>query len=140
MKQPLNGVIIDITKPTTKPIAQRVTTIGVLLIVSSFTLAVLAQDAKDIKEDKAAMTVSSKQAPVVIETQVKGSQEQPTVIYILPWQGIDTPIIIEGEHAKIAMPNFKPINPKQFKKQATQLHNLHFNNDTENSTPTNKFE
>lgn len=153
MKQTLNTVLIGVTKELTKrvtktltkrlskPRPKTITTIGLSLVVYSLSLTVVAQNTdkskdlaelKEQKENKAAITTSAKQAPVVIETQVKGSQEQPTVIYILPWQGIDTPVIIEGEHSKIAMPNFKPINPKQFKKQATQLYDLHLNSEVEN--------
>ena len=99
------------------------------IIVYTSSLTVVAQEVKVVnevkeeKEEKPAIIASSKQAPVVIETQVKGSQEQPTVIYIMPWQGINTSVIIEGEHSKITMPRFKPIHPKQFKKQTTQLYN-----------------
>lgn len=60
----------------------------------------------------------STKAPLVIKSQVKGSQEQPNVIYIMPWQGIENPISIEGTKQKIVLPNFKPINPKSFKQQA----------------------
>ena len=141
MKKTLNTVLIGVTKELTKRVTKPITVIGLSLVVYSFSLTVVAQNTdkskdlaelKEQKDNKAAITTSAKQAPVVIETQVKGSQEQPTVIYILPWQGIDTPVIIEGEHSKIAMPNFKPINPKQFKKQATQLYDLHLNSEVEN--------
>lgn len=141
MKKTLNTVLIGVTKELTKRVTKPITVIGLSLVVYSFSLTVVAQNTdkskdlaelKEQKDNKAAITTSAKQAPVVIETQVKGSQEQPTVIYILPWQGIDTPVIIEGEHSKIAMPNFKPINPKQFKKQASQLYNLHLNSEAEN--------
>lgn len=132
MKKTLYTVLINVTKDLTKrvtktltkPSPKTITTMGLSLVVYSLSLTVVAQ--------KTVIATSTKQAPVVIETQVKGSQEQPTVIYILPWQGIDTPVIIEGEHSKIAMPNFKPINPKQFKKQASQLYNLHLNSEAEN--------
>jgi len=60
----------------------------------------------------------SKKVPLVINSQVKGSQEQPNIIYIMPWQGIENPIRIEGNMHKISLPHFKPINPKLFRKQA----------------------
>ncbi|OUR61320.1 hypothetical protein A9Q74_09100 [Colwellia sp. 39_35_sub15_T18] len=66
----------------------------------------------------------SKTAPLVIESQVKGSQEQPNVIYIMPWQGIANPISIEGNQQKIVLPHFKPINPKLFKQQATLFYQV----------------
>lgn len=66
----------------------------------------------------------SKKAPLVIKSQVKGSQEQPNVIYIMPWQGIENPISIEGNKQKIVLPDFKPINPKLFRKQAALFYQV----------------
>ena len=60
---------------------------------------------------------ASKTAPLVIESQVKGSQEQPNVIYIMPWQGVDQVIEVKGKKRTINLPHFKPINPKLFKQQ-----------------------
>ena len=70
---------------------------------------------------------SAKKAPLVIKSQVKGSQEQPNVIYIMPWQGIENPIRIEGNTQKIVLPHFKPINPKTFKKQARLFYKVNSN-------------
>jgi hypothetical protein len=72
--------------------------------------------------------VNSQKKPLIIESQVKGSQEQPNVIYIMPWQGIAEPIMIEGNKQKIALPNFKPINPKTFKKQAALFYSVNTKN------------
>lgn len=72
--------------------------------------------------------LNSQNKPLVIESQVKGSQEQPNVIYIMPWQGIEEPIMIEGNKQKISLPNFKPINPKVFKKQAALFYNMNVKN------------
>lgn len=74
---------------------------------------------KSAKTDK---ITTANQAPLVIKSQVKGSQEQPNVIYITPWQGIDNPISIDGDTQKIVLPHFKPINPKSFKQQARLFH------------------
>lgn len=60
---------------------------------------------------------SKKVAPLVIQSQVKGSQEQPNVIYIMPWQGVDKVIEVKGKVRTIKLPHFKPINPKVFKEQ-----------------------
>lgn len=54
---------------------------------------------------------------LTIESKVTGSQEQPKVLYIMPWQGIANPISIQDKKTKLAMPEFKPINPKIFKKE-----------------------
>jgi len=80
---------------------------------------------KSATANKSATTekiATANQAPLVIKSQVKGSQEQPNVIYIMPWQGIENPISIDGDTQKIVLPHFKPINPKSFKKQARLFH------------------
>ncbi len=60
---------------------------------------------------------ASKNAPLIIQSQVKGSQEQPNVIYIMPWQGVDQVIEVKGKRRTIKLPHFNPINPKVFKAQ-----------------------
>jgi len=60
-------------------------------------------------------TTSSK--TVTIESTVKGSQEQPKVLYIMPWQGISQPITVKNQEVHLTLPNFKPINPKHFRQQ-----------------------
>jgi hypothetical protein len=62
---------------------------------------------------------SSKIVPktLTIESKVTGSQEQPKVLYIMPWQGIANPITIKEQKIQLTMPEFKPINPKRFKKE-----------------------
>lgn len=55
--------------------------------------------------------------PVLIESKVTGSQEQPKVLYIMPWQGITNPINVDNNDMKLALPQFKPINPKAFQQQ-----------------------
>ena len=57
------------------------------------------------------------QKTVTIESKVTGSQEQPKVLYIMPWQGIANPITIKDQKTQLTMPEFKPINPKVFKKE-----------------------
>lgn len=56
-------------------------------------------------------------APLIIQSQVKGSQEQPKVIYIMPWQGVDKVIEVKGKKRIMKLPNFKPINPREFREQ-----------------------
>ncbi|PKG82573.1 hypothetical protein CXF85_13915 [Colwellia sp. 75C3] len=60
---------------------------------------------------------ASKTEPLIIQSQVKGSQEQPNVIYIMPWKGVDQVIEVEGKTRTIKLPHFSPINPKVFKEQ-----------------------
>lgn len=55
--------------------------------------------------------------PMMIESQVKGSQEQPNVIYIMPWQSIDHTIpeyALPKAHTEL---QFKPVNPKEFRRK-----------------------
>ena len=66
-----------------------------------------------------------KQNTIVIESRVTGSQEQPKVLYIMPWQGIKTPILIDGKKRTIVMPKFKPISRKEFKKQVRVYYQQH---------------
>ena len=65
-------------------------------------------------------TVSAKE-PVVIESQVTGTQEQPKVLYIMPWQGITNPIKIDGKAIQITLPQYKPINPKAFQQEVREF-------------------
>jgi formylmethanofuran dehydrogenase subunit D len=78
--------------------------------------------------------IAKRKGPLVIQSQVKGSQEQPNVIYIMPWQGIDNPITINNNKRSITLPTFKPINPKVFKAQVARFAK---NNATEFNTETN---
>jgi hypothetical protein len=92
----------------------------VMVSVSLMSLPAFSVEESDIKSNN----TTTKNSPLVIESQVKGSQEQPNVIYIMPWQGIENSLTIEGGKQKINMPNFKPINPKSFKKQSVLFYNL----------------
>lgn len=62
-----------------------------------------------------------KHSPLIIQSQVKGSQEQPKVTYIMPWQGVNKPISITEHQRQARLPTFKPINPKVFRKQVAQF-------------------
>ena len=89
-----------------------------------FAGVVFITNAEEVKpETKAESNVERKAAPktakktLTIESKVTGSQEQPKVLYIMPWQGIANPISIKDKKMQLAMPEFKPINPKTFKKE-----------------------
>lgn len=60
---------------------------------------------------------------LTIQSQVKGSQEQPNVIYIMPWQGVDKVIEVKGKKRTIDLPRFEPINPRTFKEQVRYFAN-----------------
>ncbi|MCL1068105.1 hypothetical protein L2735_15050 [Shewanella olleyana] len=59
--------------------------------------------------------------PVLIESKVTGTQEQPKVLYIMPWQGITNPIAIQDKNMQITLPEFRPINPKHFQKEVREF-------------------
>jgi len=60
---------------------------------------------------------------LTIESKVTGSQEQPKVLYIMPWQGITRPITITDKDMELSLPAFQPINPKTFKKEVRDFAN-----------------
>lgn len=70
-----------------------------------------------VNSNKTSNVNAKKVEPLIIQSQVKGSQEQPNVIYIMPWQGVDQIIEVKGKARTIKLPHFKPINPKVFKEQ-----------------------
>lgn len=75
--------------------------------------SVQAQQAPKVEGKK----VTSKNTPAtyVIETQVQGSQEQPKVIYITPWQELNSTLNIEEHELRIRLPALAPVNPKVFR-------------------------
>lgn len=56
-------------------------------------------------------------SPYIIETLVQGSQEQPNVIYITPWQDNQKAVSIQGQSLQVLLPTLTPVNPKIFKQQ-----------------------
>jgi hypothetical protein len=78
--------------------------------------AVSIVHAEEVKKNSETL---SKTVPktLTIESKVTGSQEQPKVLYIMPWQEIANPIRIKDQKAQLVMPAFKPINPKIFRKE-----------------------
>jgi hypothetical protein len=71
-----------------------------------------------------AMKESQKQQEItktsyVIETRVQGSQEQPKVIYIMPWQENDEAVSIQEQLLQVSLPQLAPVNPKHFKNKLT---------------------
>jgi len=67
---------------------------------------------------------NSAKTPVtyVIETQVQGSQEQPKVIYITPWQELNSTLSIDEHELTIRLPAFAPVNPKVFREQVSHYY------------------
>jgi len=83
-----------------------------LIIISFFAVNVSASEAKKNKKTSQA---------VVINSKIKGSQQQPKVLYIMPWQGIKSPIVVKGKEMQLTLPQFTPINPKVFKQQVSDF-------------------
>lgn len=95
-----------------------VTTMSMLTIFcTGFAIITQAEEVKPTA-DNASKTVNK---TLTIESKVTGSQEQPKVLYIMPWQGIANPISIKDKETQLAMPEFKPINPKTFKKEVREF-------------------
>ncbi|MGJ8693672.1 MAG: hypothetical protein ACSHW0_14490 [Thalassotalea sp.] len=87
--------------------------IGVLTLLFTSSV-VLAQEKND---NELTAKKSTKKTAYVIETLVQGSQEQPNVIYITPWQEQEKTVTIEGQSLQISLPELTPVNPKAFKKK-----------------------
>jgi len=88
--------------------------LGALLLLPSCLCVSAELEKSNIKAQKA--------KPIIIQSQVKGSQEQSKVIYIMPWQGIDKPISITTHQRERVLPTFKPINPTLFRKQVDHFY------------------
>lgn len=63
-----------------------------------------------------------KKSTYVIETQVQGSQEQPNVIYITPWQDNKNTVNIDKTNLPISLPQLTAVNPKKFKQTLRTYH------------------
>ena len=90
-----------------------------LLTLAGFILLIQTVHSAEVTPlaNKSSNSRASKPEPLIIQSQVKGSQEQPNVIYIMPWQGVDQVIEVKGKTRTIKLPHFSPINPKVFKEQ-----------------------
>lgn len=88
------------------------------MLLGTLSLALVCFAAQAQQAPKAeSKKVTSKNTPAtyVIETQVQGSQEQPKVIYITPWQELNSTLNIEEHELRIRLPALAPINPKVFR-------------------------
>ncbi|WP_153912800.1 hypothetical protein [Shewanella sp. TC10] len=84
-------------------------------------MALLLISVISIGQLNAAETISTANKPLLIESKVTGTQEQPKVLYIMPWQGITNPIAIQDKNMQITLPEFRPINPKHFQKEVREF-------------------
>ena len=76
--------------------------------------------------------IAQESQTLIIESQVKGSQAQPKVIYIVPWQNMQSSVDIEQPQAEIRLPEIKPIYPKAFKQHILENNK---NNSAERTGP-----
>jgi hypothetical protein len=90
------------------------------ILTICFTGVVFISHAEEVKPNTDTVSKTG-QKTLTIESKVTGSQEQPKVLYIMPWQGIANPIIINDKKTQLAMPEFKPINPRFFKKEVREF-------------------
>ncbi|MBB1361855.1 hypothetical protein H5125_06790 [Shewanella sp. SR44-4] len=93
------------------------------LVLATCLLSVSAQATANDDTEKQQAVKPASNKPVVIQSQVTGSQEQPKVLYIMPWQGINNPIDINNEGMRLTLPEFRPINPKVFRQQVRDFAN-----------------
>ncbi|MCL1043801.1 hypothetical protein BCU94_04765 [Shewanella sp. 10N.286.52.C2] len=100
-------MVSSLTPMTTYRVNAAVIAVMTLLLLSVISIGQL----------NAAETVSTANKPVLIESKVTGTQEQPKVLYIMPWQGITNPVAIQDNNMQIILPQFKPINPKKFQQE-----------------------
>lgn len=94
-----------------------------LLLLPNVTIAQIAKENSDIevKAIKDKKQPSTKVA-YVIETQVQGTQEQPNVIYITPWQESRDDVKVNKKLLKVSLPALAPLTPKAFKKRVISFH------------------
>lgn len=90
---------------------------------------------KDVEKAKKSDSTSNS---IIIESQIKGSQEQPKVIYIMPWHGIEGSAVIDGSNLTVNLPKLRPINPKKFKQQSAYFYNLNKRVVSKNATKASK--
>lgn len=90
----------------------------IAILVFIFTSIVASVQAEEVEPKTTTVEKPpAKTKTLTIESKVTGSQEQPKVLYIMPWQGIAKPITIKDKKLQLAMPEFKPVNPKIFRKE-----------------------
>jgi hypothetical protein len=110
--------INKVNESSSSGLAKWATAASILLSFSSsvFSFSVLGEESKPLESVKQ----KAKKSTYVIETLVQGSQEQPNVIYITPWQDNEGAINIQGQSLPVVLPKPMPVTPKVFKKKLHQ--------------------
>lgn len=65
---------------------------------------------------------TSTKTAYIIETQVQGTQEQPNVIYITPWQVDEQSVEVDEKILEINLAEIKPVSPENFKRKVQFFH------------------
>jgi viroplasmin and RNaseH domain-containing protein len=92
--------------------------ICVLVPLASVAQSVSAEEnIVDSETNKVNKNKTSTKVSYVIETQVQGTQEQPNVIYITPWQDSSDDVKVNKKILTVSLPALTPLNPKTFKKR-----------------------
>jgi hypothetical protein len=88
-----------------------------IALLASANKAVSAEEKTHKEQQLEPKAISKVQQSVTIESKITGSQEQPKVLYIMPWQGNTNQITITDKEMQLTLPSFKPIHPKAFKQE-----------------------
>ncbi|WP_298442749.1 hypothetical protein [uncultured Ferrimonas sp.] len=98
--------------------------LAVTLLCSGYSSANEAEPAPvqqaTIKQQAVSQPAQRRNQPLLIESRVTGSQQQPNVIYVMPWQGIDNAVAITPTPLLISLPQLQPIHPSRFQQQIRQ--------------------
>jgi len=90
----------------------------IILVLCLFPIAFIVNAQEDKTQVIPEKPRKKKQQQVLtIESKITGSQEQPNVLYIMPWNGIKKPVVVQNNKMELSLPTFRPINPKVFKKE-----------------------
>lgn len=65
---------------------------------------------------------AAKKPAYVIESVVQGSQEQPNVIYITPWQEDTKAVVIQEQSLQVSLPKLTPVQAKAFKQKLSRYY------------------
>ncbi|MGB1262029.1 MAG: hypothetical protein ACPG52_03870 [Cognaticolwellia sp.] len=93
---------------------------NLVLSMSALMLSVFQASAQ--AQQKTQVTKKKTATSYVIETQVQGSQEQPKVLYITPWQELDSSVNIDEHNLTIKLPPLNAVNPKVFKEKVNNYY------------------
>lgn len=104
-------------KPSGLPKRLHACLFAVIALNSAINPVYAQQQEQVLEQEKSEASQLVKVSGYVIESQVQGSQEQPKVLYITPWQELASVVDIDDPELAIRLPAFKPIMAKTFKQK-----------------------